>query len=123
MSQEQRIDPVYHPDWGCPICNSRPQGRNFRVKLIETRTGLELFDWIGGDQRTGIFCAPKDHVISNADDFIGHITVFEGCICCLSKECEKNPLAKSLFKMVWKLILQQKLDYPKGYDGVMHAKF
>lgn len=123
MSQEPPDDPIRHPDWTCPICKSRPQGRNFRIKIVETRTGLELFDWIGGDQRTGIFCAPKDHAISTADDFIGHITIFEGCICCLSTECEKNPLAKSFFKLAWQLLVQGKHDYPKHYDGVMHAKF
>ena len=114
---------VMLPTWRCPICEQQPQGDNFRIQLVETRAGLALIDWIRGDTREGLFCIPEGQVISSVEDMLGHITVFEGCSACFSKECEKNPLARSLFKLLWHLLKQHNLPHPKHGGHWIKGRF
>ena len=109
--------------WRCPNCDKQPEGDNFRVQLIETRSGLALIDWIRGDNREGLFCVPEGQSISSAEDLFGHITIFEGCALCFSEECEKNPLAKSLFKLLWAIMGKHKIPRPQHGGHWIHAKF
>jgi hypothetical protein len=111
------------PTWRCPICKKQPDGDNFRIQLIETRSGLPLIKWLRGDKREGLFCVPEGQPISNAEDLLGHITTFEGCLSCFSDECEKNPLAKSLFKLFWFVAEKYKIPLPQHGGNWIHSKF
>ena len=109
--------------WRCPICDKQPEGDNFRIHLVETRSGLALIDWLRGDQREGLFCVPEEQSIASAEDMLGHITIFEGCISCFSNECEKNPLAKSVFKLFWFMMGKYKIPRPQHGGHWIQVRF
>ncbi len=76
-----------------------------------------------GDTREGLFCVPEGQSITNAEDLFGHITNFEGCLECFSDVLEQNPLAKSIFKLLWHLMDKHKIQRPINAGGAIQAKF
>jgi len=114
---------VTRVNWRCPSCDKQPEGDNFRIQIVETRSGLALIDWIRGDDREGLFCVPEGQPISSAEDLLGHITIFEGCLSCFSAECDSNPLAKCIFKMMWSLMGKYKIPRPKHGGHWISSKF
>lgn len=76
---------------------------NFTIYLMDMNPKLEMSKWVQDPEKFNTDkMLSRNIAISSCDDMIG--TAFCGCMNCLSKELQGNPIAKVLFKALWKTL-------------------
>lgn len=99
MPSQEEYDKHFQ-NWTCPQCDKKPEGLNYPVKLIDTTHGMSLIEWVGQGGRKGYCWDTSERAVSNVDEMVGHITIYEGCFQCFDREMGENPIIAHLFKVV-----------------------
>jgi len=90
---------------------------NFMIRLVNIDPKRNMSEWVKDPDKFSLEKQLTQKVsISSHEDMFGLI-VFNGCMNCFSKELDKNPLSKMLFKTFWKTLVD--LHGAKGSSVVL----
>lgn len=87
--------------WVCPICEQAPGEGNFRVLLRDQTPRTPIVNWLQDPQKFQWRVTENTGSISTIENLFGHEVVFYGCMHCLSKKINEDPIARMLFKAMW----------------------